>query len=62
MNNDQNILDVVVNVTRDLRHNGEMTRLLRKLSDEEAREVARKYIDWIYENLLNTSDLDQTPD
>ncbi|MGO9400781.1 MAG: hypothetical protein ACLP19_23500 [Xanthobacteraceae bacterium] len=45
-NNDQNILDVVIDVTRDLRRNAEFVALLRTLDDESARQLAKAYIEF----------------
>ena len=50
-NDDQNILDVVVDVSRDLRRNKEFTAQLYSLDDERARRVAKAYIDFLYRTL-----------
>ena len=47
MNNDQTILDVVVDVTKDLRHTASFRELLHPLDDETARRVANAYIDFL---------------
>jgi hypothetical protein len=48
MPDDQNILDVVVDVTRDLRRTGSFRELLHPLDDETARRVAKEYIKFLY--------------
>jgi hypothetical protein len=50
-NDNQTILNVVVDVTRDLRRNKEFTAQLYDLDDERARRVAQKYIEFLYEVL-----------
>ena len=51
MPDDQNILDVVVDVTRDLRRNKEFTAQLYSLDEECPRRVAKAYIDFLYRTL-----------
>ena len=58
-NNDQNILDVVTNVTRDLRHSREFCEQLEKLDDETVRKVAKSYIEWLYKALESETKKDE---
>jgi hypothetical protein len=39
------MLDVISEVTRDLRHTASFRALLRPLSDAEARRVAQRYVE-----------------
>jgi hypothetical protein len=48
MPSDQTILDVVSEVTHDLRHTTSFRALLRPLSDTEARRVAQRYVEFLY--------------
>jgi hypothetical protein len=50
-NDDKTILDVVVDVTRDLRHTESFRELLHPLDDETVRKVANLYIDFLYRTL-----------
>jgi hypothetical protein len=49
--NDQNILDVIQAVTRDLRHTESFRELLKTLDDETARKIAKQYIEFLYKVL-----------
>ena len=51
MTNDQNVLDVVQSVTKDLRHTATFRELLHPLDDETARRVANAYIDFLYKTM-----------
>jgi hypothetical protein len=51
MPNDQNILDIVQAVSRDLRHTESFRALLHTLDDETARKVAKAYIEFLYHAL-----------
>jgi hypothetical protein len=53
MQGDQDILNVVMNVCRGLRRDRTFCDLLHKLTDKEARDVARSFVDWIYVALQN---------
>jgi hypothetical protein len=51
MHNDQNILDVVAAVSRDLRHTASFRQLLHPLDEETSRRVAKAYIEFLYRTL-----------
>ena len=48
---DQNILDIIQAVTRDLRHSASFRELLHPLDDDTARRVAERYIQFLYQVL-----------
>ena len=50
-NDKQTILDVVADVTKDLRRNKEFTAQLYNLDEERMRRVAQAYIDFLYRTL-----------
>lgn len=49
--NDQNILDVVMAVRRDLKRDASFRALLRTLDDETARKIAARYVEFLYHAL-----------
>jgi hypothetical protein len=51
MTGDQDLIDVITNVNRDLRHDEAFIVLLRHMTDQEARELAARYIRFLYESL-----------
>lgn len=51
MRTDQNVLDIVQAVTKDLRHTASFRELLHPLDDETARRVANAYIDFLYRTM-----------
>jgi hypothetical protein len=46
-----NLLDVVTDVTRDLRHTTSFRALLRPLDEAEARQVVARCIEFLYQVL-----------
>jgi hypothetical protein len=49
----QTLLDVISEVTRDLRHTASFGALLRPLDDAAARRVAQRYVDFLYQVLAD---------
>jgi hypothetical protein len=45
---DGNIIDVITRMNRDLRRDASFIALLRHMTDEEARELAARYIEILY--------------
>jgi hypothetical protein len=50
-NNNETILDVVTNVTKDLRYNKEFVAMLKRLDDETVKRIASSYVEWLYQML-----------
>jgi hypothetical protein len=48
MSDTRNVLDIVRDVSNDLRHTASFRALLRPLDDAEARRVAQRYIEFLY--------------
>ena len=57
MSKDQDVLDIVQALNRDLRHNGNFCALLTKCDEETERRIARSYLEWLYRAL----ELDKHP-
>ena len=51
MHNDQNIIDIIADVNRDLRHTTSFRQLLHPLDEETSRRVAKAYIEFLYRAL-----------
>jgi hypothetical protein len=47
------VLDVISEVTRDLRHADSFRALLRPLDEAEARRVAQRYVEFLYQVLAD---------
>ena len=60
MRTDQNVLDIVQAVTKDLRHTASFCELLHPLDGETARRVANAYIDFLYRTMENESEQTST--
>jgi hypothetical protein len=48
MNDTRNILDIIRDVSIDLRHTANFYALLRPLNDAEARRVAERFVEFLY--------------
>ena len=51
MPKDQDVLDIVTDLNRDLRHNAEFCALLRECDEADARRVTQSYLQWLYKAL-----------
>jgi hypothetical protein len=48
MPQDQDVLDIVRDVSRELRFNPSFCQLLHKLDADEAHRITRLYLEWLY--------------
>jgi hypothetical protein len=48
MTSDRDILDVVIDMCRELKRDASFREYLKKLDDDVAREVGKRFVDWLY--------------
>jgi len=47
MSKDQDVLDIIQALNRDLRHNDEFCALLHEVDDETSRRITQSYLEWL---------------
>jgi hypothetical protein len=50
---DQDVLDIITALNREMRFNPSFCALLHKCDDEESRHITQSYLEWLYKILEN---------